>query len=208
MLLWNVLMAEMESAPFPIWVPQDLVVGTSWLGSEWRSVCLFLEAFLLAVPAVVSGALKIRNCCNVNVTDLVVFGFSGTWTNFTKTPRITFLVILYDDMFRRLLSKRPLLEEPGFDGAGCFSKMDKQLNAPAEQKLDGILVATGVSRQTLVLHGGAMSQDISESPLAEQAAAGDAVQKRTEAATSNLAKQQEDMNRSQTMQQSWVQEQQ
>ena len=101
-----------------------------------------------------------------------------------------FLVVLYDDLFRRQLARRALAGEPELDINKCFQSRDAILEA-ARVRLTSVLVSAGLvpaptSLATTSFSSGGPDVDIENSLLAKSHAAADAIQKKAAAAAKSL----------------------
>ena len=81
-----------------------------------------------------------------------------------------FLMVLYDDLFRRQLARRALAGEPELDVNKCFQSRDDTILQAARVRLTSVLISAG------------LAVDIENSLLAKSLAAADAIRKKAAAA--------------------------
>ena len=102
-----------------------------------------------------------------------------------------FLVVLYDDLFRRQLARRALAGEPELDINKCFQSRDDTILEAARVRLTSVLVSAGLvpaptSLATTSFSSRGPDVDIENSLLAKSHAAADAIQKKAAAAAKSL----------------------
>jgi len=105
-----------------------------------------------------------------------------------------FLAILYDDLLRRSMAYRAAKRDPELHLETEFTKVNKEVLDLARSRLSQVLMAVGV-KESNVADGGFNSAATAstESVLAKQAAAADALTRKAESAVKHLAQQQQQL---------------
>ena len=214
----------------PMWMPQDTIGGSNLVGSEFDSTfdgeasTRSLNALASALKAALVSprffrtwpqwqacfmrwAVAAISCNQMTLTRLVTYFDMLAKLHAENTAlyaaQAPFLIILYDDLFRKQLAKRAHARDPDLSLDKSFRDVDKGILEGAKTRLQLVLQAAGVDSQKGSgsdrgldrSSAAAVASANAESALAKQSAAAEAVERRANAAVRNLAKQQDSLQK-------------
>ena len=118
----------------------------------------------------------------------------------------TFLVILYDDLFRRSIARRVEQKDPDLNMNDAFQKVDKRLLGACQTRLDSVIASVGLGPTSYAAGPG--RTPALESSLAKQTAAAEQAAKKAESAarTANQAANQQGLTAREEKRSSWYSE--
>ena len=111
----------------------------------------------------------------------------------------TFVAILYDELLRKSFAERAAKRDPALDLEAEFVKINKKVLRLAESRLAQVLAASGITSDIGASRRPAVPAEAlatsTESVLAKQSAAADALTRKAEQTVRHMSQQQESMER-------------
>lgn len=210
-----------SKALLPLWLPADAVGGKSITAScDWNLDASASSATLGALGSALKAATStpkfFRSLAQWNAVFMryavVAVGLKQiTWAavvahvdvvmRIAEEARLPggcqFLAILYDDLLRRSLSDRASKKDPELKLESEFTKVNQEVLLLAKSRLDQVLNAAGMNEVVSQLASSSAHLALTastESVLAKQAAAAEALTRKAENAVKHMAKQQDQLD--------------